>query len=125
MTDKATQKSDLCPQNSAHMFCIVEVFVISLQFARITSVIVMKISSKSCTTIDVTIPPALSNACGKFKRPAPKVALTIKKIVLSIPVPANIIISQEYISRTVSLNLRNSHQSVQDYLGNYISFIFL
>lgn len=61
----------------------------SLQLAKIIRVAVIKTSSTSCTLMDVTNPPALSKACGKFKRPAPKVALTIKKIVLITLVPVN------------------------------------
>lgn len=62
----------------------------SLQLAKIIRVVVIKTSNTSCTLMDVTNPPALSKACGKFKRPAPKVALTIKKIVLIILFPVNI-----------------------------------
>lgn len=62
----------------------------SLQLARMTSVAIIKMSATSCTLIELTNPPALSKACGKFKRPAPKVAFTIRKIVLNMLVPANI-----------------------------------
>ena len=69
------------------MLCIVVVLVTSLECAKITNVNVIKTKNINCAIRAAATPPDLSNASGKFSKPAPNVALTIKKIVPNKPTP--------------------------------------
>lgn len=64
VTHKAHKKSNFCPYNFANIFCMEEVLVMSLQFAKTISVAVTKMSNTNCVIIAFAIPPALSNAWG-------------------------------------------------------------
>lgn len=79
--------SDLDPHSPANTSCRVSAYTKSLLLASITNAAVMNTRKPSCVTTEVPTPPALSKACGKFNSPAPKVALTIKKIVPKTPAP--------------------------------------
>ena len=81
------KKSEFGPHNSAKVFCKVTVFVTSLQFAKITKELVINIKKTNCAIKAVATPPDLSNASGKFNKPAPSVALIIKNIVPINPIP--------------------------------------
>lgn len=65
-----------------------DVFVISLQFARVTRAIVINTRNDNCTIIADITPPERSNARGKFNNPAPNVAFRSRKIVPITVVPA-------------------------------------
>lgn len=81
------KNNELGPHSPAKVLCISTVFVTSLQFASIIMVEAIKIKKKSWAIIAVAKPPDLSNASGKFSKPAPSVALTIKNMVPIDPTP--------------------------------------
>ena len=49
---------------------------------------IMKNTRTACTIMATSIPPAWSKACGKFRSPAPRAALTTRNIVPIILVPS-------------------------------------